>query len=171
MKSQIFLSVLIFNNKNAKRKETIMSVLATISTGSNSVTVDVASTLIPSDTEASDINVVAMTNSPSVGYMSSSDYSDFDSSQLSSQKPSVNYFKSSGTPGTASYVRAASFTVTNVQASSTSGKTTLTISLPTGMVAAPYFGIHTMSIARVELSSGAAGDPIINTFDGKSYRL
>ena len=148
-----------------------MSVLATISPGSNSVTVDVSDSLIPSDTEASDVNVVAMNNSHSVGYMSSSDYSTFNSSLLTSQKPSVGAWKSSGTPGTSSYVGSASFTVTNVEASSTSGKTTLTIALPTGTVAAPYFGVHTMDIGRVELSSGGGGDPIVNTLDGKSYRL
>ena len=148
-----------------------MAELATIATGENDVTVDVASTLIPTDTDASDINVVSMVNSPSVGYMSSSDYATFDSDILTSQKPSVGAWKSSGTAGTSSYVGGASFTVTNVQASSTNGKTTLTIALPTGMVAAPYFGIHTMDIARVELSSGAGGDPMIDTLDGKSYRL
>ena len=148
-----------------------MAVLATISAGGNSVTVDVSNSLIPSDTEASDVNVVSMINSNSVGYMSTSDYATFDSSILTTQKPSVGAWKSSNASGTASYVGAASFTVTNVEASSTSGKTTLTIALPTGMVAAPYLGAHTMDIGRVELSSGGGGDPIINTLNGKSYRL
>ena len=60
--------------------------------------------------------------------------------------------------------------VTNVQASSTNGKTTLTIALPTGTVAAPHLN-NSMDIGRVELSSGAGGDPMINTLDGESYRL
>jgi len=148
-----------------------MSKLATIATGASSVTVDVSNQLIPSDTDASDINVVPVNNAASVGYMSSTDYGIFDSSILTSQKPSVGNHKSSGASGTASYVGSATFTVTNVQASSTSGKTTLTISLPTGMVAAPYFLSHTMSIGRVELSSGGSGDPIIKTFDGDKYSL
>ena len=148
-----------------------MAVLATIPAGDNSVTVDVSNSLIPSDTEPSDVNVVSMINSNSVGYMSSSDYSTFDSSVLTSQKPSVGHWQSSGASGTSSYVGSAAFTVTNVEASSTSGKTTLTIALPTDMVAAPYFGVHTMDIGRVELSSGGGGDPIVNTLDGKSYRL
>ena len=76
-----------------------MSVLATISEGSNSVTVDVASTLIPTDTEASDISVIPMNNSSTAGYMSSTDYSTFDSSALTSQNQALTTFVSSGDYG------------------------------------------------------------------------
>ena len=74
------------------------------------------------------------------------------------------------TAGTASYVRAATLSVTNVQAAAQTVRLLLTISLPTGTVAAPHLN-NSMDIGRVELSSGAGGDPMINTLDGESYRL
>lgn len=140
-----------------------------ISTGTNSTTITVSSATIPSDTQLSNISITPYINSHSVGAMSASDYAAFDSSVLSSNKPSVGHW--SGNTGTSSYVDSISLVATAISDAG-GGQTSITVAIANSLVAAPYYNnTHKIQFGTPSVSAGGSGDPHMKPIFGKDYTI
>jgi len=140
-----------------------------ISTGTNSTTITVSSAIIPSDTELSNITITPYINSHSVGAMSASDYETFDSSVLSSTKPSVGHWPNNA--GASSYVDSISLVATEISDAG-GGQTSIKVAIANDLVAAPYYSNnHQILFGTPSLSAGGSGDPHMKPIFGKGYTI